>query len=130
MSNENVAEIVKDVLGDNKCDVCGKEEMVGVAAVPGVPMSVAYGRECLSANAHPVWVLAANTAMVGGYEHAAEWWQEMIDDTLKHLDVSREEFDGMVAQDIEHMREYEKEMLEQASSEDASDRTPDSNEPF
>lgn len=79
------------------CAVCGKEPGVGIAAIPGVPASDVYGRECLDANAHPLWALVANTAMVGGYDQAAPWWQDMVDDTLRHLQVPREAFDADVA---------------------------------
>ena len=75
------------------CDVCGVNPQIGVAAVPGVPMSVAYCEECLRANAHPYGILVINTALLGGYEHAAEWWQQMVDDTLAHLSKPRERFD-------------------------------------
>lgn len=78
------------------CEVCHHESAVGVAAVPGVPISVAYGRECLNANAHPYTIVVANTAMVGGYEHAADWWQQMVDDTLAHLGYERDRFDNDV----------------------------------
>ena len=86
-----------------KCDVCKNEPSVGVAAVPGVPMSVAYGEECLKANAYPLGVLVANTACAGGYEFTEDWWQEMVDDTLIHLDTSRERFDEMVAETLSKM---------------------------
>jgi hypothetical protein len=85
------------------CEVCNDEPVAGVACVPGVPMSVAYGRKCLDANAHPMWVLAANTAMVGGYDEAADWWKAMVDDTLKHLGITRAEFDRLVAEETEQL---------------------------
>jgi hypothetical protein len=55
------------------CDVCRERPSVGVAAVPGVPMSCAYCKECLQANAHPLYVVIGNTALVGGYDQAADW---------------------------------------------------------
>lgn len=78
------------------CAVCGKEPAVGVASIPGVPASDAYGRACLDANAHPMWAIVVNTALVGGYDEAADWWQEMVDCTLAHLGIPREEFDRRV----------------------------------
>lgn len=91
---------------DLVCDVCGAEPAVGVAAVPGVPVSVAYGRICLSANAHPMWVLAGNTATIveSGQEwreHTADWWQGMVDDTLAHLAISEEDFIRQVDDSIQ-----------------------------
>lgn len=75
------------------CDVCHNEPAVGVAAVPGVPVSMAYGGHCLAANAHPYGILVINTAMCGGYDHTSEWWRQMVDDTLHHLGKDREQFD-------------------------------------
>lgn len=78
---------------------------MGVAAIPGVPASDAYGRECLEANAHPMWALVANTAMVGGLHEAADWWVDMVQDTLSHLGVSQEAFEAEVAEAVRAMDE-------------------------
>lgn len=96
------------------CEVCGNEPAVGVAAVPGVPYSAAYGRECLHANAHPYGILIANTAMiVWGYvdgdvddplANTADWWQQMVRDTLRHLDLSEEDFRREVAGVVDDLR--------------------------
>lgn len=97
------------------CEVCGKEPAIGVAAVPGVPYSAAYGELCLEANAHPYWVCVQNTAMAGngtdGYYGAAKWWKDMVDDTLAHLGKTHDEFiaDVLKSQedyedDLNHMR--------------------------
>jgi hypothetical protein len=51
-----------------KCAVCQNELAVGVACIPGIPMSVAYGRTCLEAGAHPSWALRANVACCGGVD--------------------------------------------------------------
>lgn len=80
--------------------MCNAEPMVGVAAVPGIPFSVAYGRACLAANAHPYGLIVGNTVCIGGYEHAAEFWRQMVDDTLTHLGIPRERFDADVAEGI------------------------------
>lgn len=87
------------------CDVCQKEPAVGVAAVPGVPMSCAYCKTCLGANAHPLFVVIGNTALVGGYDNAADWWQYMVDCTLEHLGKTREWFDAQVAESLHRMDE-------------------------
>lgn len=87
------------------CDVCGNEPAVGVAAVPGMPVSMAYGRQCLAANAHPYPLLVVNTAMCGGYDQMAGWWQAMVDATLAHLGKTREEFDNDVATEQEEQEE-------------------------
>jgi hypothetical protein len=72
-------------LPEMRCEVCRDEPAAGVAAAPGVPISVAYGRGCLDANAHPWWVIVGNTAAIGGLDHAAPWWVQMVDDTIRHL---------------------------------------------
>jgi hypothetical protein len=48
------------------CEVCGNEPGLGVACIPGMPMSVAYGRTCLENNAHPSWAMRAQVEMAGG----------------------------------------------------------------
>jgi len=67
------------------CEVCNKNESIGVAAVPMVPISVAFCKECMDVNAYPWWVLVANTAIIGGYEKCCKQWQEMVRDTCIHL---------------------------------------------
>ena len=94
-------------MSDSKCNVCNNEPIVGVACVPGMPVSVAYGAKCLKANAHPYGLVVANTAMCGGLEHTAEWWQELVRDTLNHLGKSMERFTSDVAKDIKEFEEQE-----------------------
>lgn len=85
---------------DLTCEVCSDEPAVGVACIPGMPVSVAYGRRCLDADAHPLWAVVANTAMCGGLDHAADWWKDIIAHTLQHLGVSQDDFDRQVAEAI------------------------------
>lgn len=87
------------------CEACNQRPGIGVAAVPGCPVSVSYCRECLDANAHPYWVLVANTACVGRYDDCADWWREMVDDTLRYLGKSREDFDAEVKASVDQMNE-------------------------
>ena len=94
-------------MGEHKCDVCNDEPVVGVACVPGMPVSVAYGRKCLDANAHPYGLVVANTACCGGLEHTADWWQQIVKDTLSHLGKSLEQFNADVAKDIKEFEEQE-----------------------
>lgn len=82
------------------CNVCEESEAVGVAAMPGVPISFAYCRECLAANAHPYSIVVANTAMIGGTGMSAEWWQELVMHTLAHLKISPEQFKKDVDEEI------------------------------
>lgn len=83
------------------CEVCDRRPSIGVAAVPGVPYSAAFCRECLQANAIPLWIAVANTALIGGLGDAAPWWREVVTDTLTHLDVSWDDFEREVNQSIE-----------------------------
>jgi hypothetical protein len=78
------------------CEVCNKNTSVGVASVPGVPYSAAYCRECLAANAHPYFIVVANTACCGGLENTCPEWQDMVRDTLAHLGKSAEQFEADV----------------------------------
>jgi hypothetical protein len=91
---------------DLTCQVCGEEPAVGVVAMPGVPISFAYGRNCLSANAHPYDIVVANTADVDGYDNSADWWKQIVDDTLAHLGKTREQFDADVAEFAAEEAEY------------------------
>ena len=76
-----------------QCQVCGEHRKTVACTVPGVPWSAAYCQECYDANAHPYHILVSNTWAVGGYDEADGWWQSMVDDTLTHLKITREQFD-------------------------------------
>lgn len=93
-----------------KCDVCNDRGAFGVAALPGIPVSVAWCPECIQSGAIPYWALVANTAMIGGMEHAADWWKETVDLTLTWLNKDREDFEREVQADIEAEREFEEEL--------------------
>jgi hypothetical protein len=100
------------------CQVCDREPAVGVASMPGIPMSFAYGRQCLQANAHPIEIVVGNTALMGGMDAAAEWWWELVSDTLAHLGIRRAEFNDMVDQAIKDEEEY---FAEEAADETAAE---------
>ncbi len=82
------------------CEVCGKSKAIGVASVPGVPYSAAYCKECLEANAHPYFILVANTACCGGFDKTCPEWQDMVRDTLAYLGKSAEQFEKDVAESM------------------------------
>lgn len=90
------------------CEVCNANTSIGVACVPGIPASAAYCAVCLRANAHPWDYLVANTAMLGGLEHSAPWWREMVEDTCKHLGKTQQQFDAEVTASMIQMDEYER----------------------
>lgn len=80
------------------CEVCNKNDSVGVAAIPGVPMSCAFCAECLEANAIPWWAAVANTACCGGLGNTAPWWRHIVFCTCNHLGKSLAEFTNEVNQ--------------------------------
>ncbi len=74
------------------CQVCGEDREVAVCTVPGVPYSASYCQECFDANAHPYYLVVSNTWAAGGYHKCAGWWQDLVDDTLEHLNISFQKF--------------------------------------
>lgn len=82
------------------CQCCGNEPAVGVAAVPGVPMSIAWGRKCLDARVMPYWLVVANTAVLGGLERAADWWVGYVERTLAYFGKSEAEFAAEVGEAV------------------------------
>ena len=88
------------------CEICKDEPAVGVVCVPSVPYSAAYGQKCLDANAHPWFILVANTACIGGLDKAAEFWKEMVECTCKHLGKTIEEFNLAVAESVKTLDGY------------------------
>jgi len=75
------------------CQVCGENRETAVCSIPGIPFSAAYCQECFDANAHPYDLVVANTCIAGGYDKCADWWQSIVNDTLTHLKITREQFD-------------------------------------
>lgn len=103
------------------CDVCGTGATLGVACVPGLPISVAYCEDCLRAGAHPYETLVIATADLGGLDDSADWWKEMVQNTLKHLKIPWSQFfadvDEAIADFIKMEQEMEREMQKGGSSE-------------
>lgn len=86
------------------CDVCGNGPSIGVGAMPGIPASFAYCKECIQANAHPYAIVVAYTAMLtqepqASLSDTAPWWQQLVADTLARLGKTRAEFDAAVLAD-------------------------------
>lgn len=103
--------------GEGICEVCREREIIGVYAMPGVPISHGYCKECSQANAHPYGSVVANTACIGGFDRAAEWWQETVKDTLKHLGINMEEFQEDVEESLRKEKEYFEEMAKKELNE-------------
>jgi hypothetical protein len=78
-----------------------------VTSLPGIALSVARCVDCLEADAVPLWMAVANTVAIGGMVHAADWWREIVADTLAYLQVPVEDFDLMVAEHLAALAEAE-----------------------
>jgi hypothetical protein len=86
-----------------QCQVCGKEEAVGVACSGLGAVSLAYGRSCLDAGAEPYDLLVATVAMCGGRAFTAEWVPAVIAASLIVAGKTLAEFDADVAKVAEEM---------------------------
>lgn len=63
------------------CEVCNSEPAVGVAAVPGAPLSLAWGRNCLEHGATPLWIAEFNVGQCchptePRWDQIADWFRE------------------------------------------------------
>lgn len=72
-----------DALDLGECQCCGTEPAVGVASVPGVPMSITWGAECLKRGATPLWVADSTVGMccnpaAPSWSDMAEWFREQV----------------------------------------------------
>lgn len=85
-----------------RCQCCRREPAIGVASIPGVPMSIAWCPTCLRAGVLPIDILAVTAAECGGdYEDMAEWWLDgYLAPSLHHFNVTLDQFDAMVQQNI------------------------------
>jgi hypothetical protein len=73
--------IWRGVMGEpSVCDVCNGEsggKQVGVACIPGVPMSIMWCSECLKHNCAPKWILEFDYSMSDGdLRNLQEWASE------------------------------------------------------
>jgi len=86
------------------CQCCGLEPAVGVASIPGLPMSIAWGRNCLDAGIMPYWALVTTVALASNFEyspdHYAPWVNELIRDTLAYFDKTEAQFAEDVNEEI------------------------------
>jgi len=87
---------------DSICECCNKNQpLVGVACIPGLPMSIAWCRECLEAGIIPYWALVNQTASANGLENCDEWWKELVTQTLKYFEKTIECFNEDVVKEME-----------------------------
>jgi hypothetical protein len=94
-----------DFTNRDSCGCCGEEPAVGVASIPFIPMSIAWGRKCLEAGVIPYWAAVSNTAACGGFEHTNEEWRYLVEITLAYFGKQHDDFLVDVARDIEAMDE-------------------------
>jgi hypothetical protein len=79
------------------CEVCHKRKSVGVASVPGVPMSVAYCRHCLLNDLQPMEVLIAHTACGGeSLATSISWWRLLVIHNLLEQGCTLQWFNSQV----------------------------------
>ena len=94
----------------SKCEVCEEEMHEGrtiVLSVPGVAWSSRFCHPCRRSGAIPYWMLVANTQCIGGYDQSADWWKDIIDLTLNHLNISMEQFLKEVEAEIKLMNDWD-----------------------
>ena len=95
------------------CQCCEKEESVGVACLPGIPMSVAMCARCVKSRRYPWWVVVANTVLVTPVakdwrEHAADWWKSAVLRNLELHNKSEEDFVAEVQSQLDADEEERK----------------------
>ena len=76
-----------------KCHVCGAEGKVYIASSTCGAMSSAYCRDCMKAGAEPYSDLVAYISLAGSKpEDINKDYLQIIDNTLKRLNISEEKF--------------------------------------
>lgn len=93
------------------CECCKLEPSIGVACIPGMPISIAWGKKCLEAQIIPYWAAVANTAMCGGLAETGDGWQELVFATLEYFKTDYMTFSLDVAWDIQEMMKQEEATL-------------------
>lgn len=79
-------------MAEQQLDLCGcchqQKPIVGVACIPGVPMSIAWCSDCLQADVIPYEIAVANTACCGGWSHCNPEWRQLVRTTLVYFNKS------------------------------------------
>jgi hypothetical protein len=92
-------------MANNLCECCDKNPSVAVASVAGMPMSIAWCRDCLEAGVSPYWALVANAISIDGMDHAADWFIAEVEHSLKYFKKTWAQFNEEVARGIKEMDE-------------------------
>lgn len=81
-----------------KCDVCGKETQVVIAASSMGPVSLSYCEDCLGAGAEPYEFMASYISCAGNWpEDISPEAQTRVRSILSYLGKTEEEFSRDVA---------------------------------
>ena len=88
------------------CDVCEKNEALGVAASPLGPISFAYCSECLKQKVEPWPIVVATVWGCGGYDKLAVWAKEYIDNSIAFHGKTRADLDREVTDNDESCHKY------------------------
>lgn len=111
----------------SKCETCNERPPVGVYSVPGMPYSAAYCEKCIEADAHPYHIMVSLVVLCCGWDHCADYVKDMVNNTLKHLNKDKKQFDLDVEELGRSLDEYEQSTMpgdefEVFGGEDASNR--------
>jgi hypothetical protein len=93
-----------DDIDYGKCECCQKEPAIGVACIPGIAISIAWCMHCIEAEVVPYNIAVFNTAMNDGLENSADWWKEIVNKTMKYFNISNEQFNNDLEQEISHLK--------------------------
>lgn len=88
------------------CECCKSNQAIGVASIPGVPMSISWCQDCLEAGIAPYDIVVANTACCGGFDQVAEWWSELVERSLQYHKKTMPEFLEDVAKALDKLEGY------------------------
>jgi hypothetical protein len=72
------------------CEICGKEEAIGVCSSCMGPISHAYGRECLEAG-REVWSTLVAGLFGLSKDHVADWVRPIIEATCAFYGKTEDE---------------------------------------
>lgn len=96
------------------CECCNqKKPLVGVACIPGIPMSIAWCRECLEADVIPYWAAVSNTAccmLTPDHDvlHGTnEEWKALVTRSLAYHKKTMEQFEKDVRLADAEMQQYD-----------------------
>ena len=95
-------------MADNKCDVCGTGESIGVASCWLGAFSVSYCRECADSGAEPYWAIlaTASNGRLGSFADFVPAFQDTVMATLSVLGKTIDEYWRDVEKAIEEEQAY------------------------